>query len=199
MSRYHTANTSGSKSRFIEMFGTPENNHKSFPLTTIGRIVETVNYGTSKPASNDGKFKYLRMNNISYEGQLDLSDCKTITLDPEIDADCFVKKGDLLFNRTNTKELVGKTCVYNLDYPMVIAGYIIKVKLQKGYLSEYVSGYLNSEYGKGLLRKMAKGAVHQANINAQELKSIRVLDVPYDLQLKYLRLLQQVDKSGYFN
>ena len=128
---------------------------------------------------------------------MDLSDCKTITLDPEIDADCFVKKGDLLFNRTNTKELVGKTCVYNLDYPMVIAGYIIKVKLQKGYLSEYVSGYLNSEYGKGLLRKMAKGAVHQANINAQELKSIRVLDVPYDLQLKYLRLLQQVDKSGF--
>ena len=105
------------------------------------------------------------------------------------------RKGDLLFNRTNTKEFVGKTTVFNLKQTMVVAGYIIRVRFKEGYSPEYVSGYLNSSYGKFLLRKMAKGAVHQANINAQEFQSIAVLDAPKENQDKYVSILNQADKS----
>ena len=54
---------------------------------------------------------------------------------PEKDyAKCVVKKGDVLFNRTNSIELVGKTCVYELDYDMIIAGYIIRVRTKQDIL-----------------------------------------------------------------
>ena len=183
------------KSQFIEMFGSPENNHKDYPIIKIGDMVESINYGTSKPANDNGKYVYLRMNNITYDGKLDLSEVKRIDLSLEDDESAFVHKGDLMFNRTNTKEFVGKTTVFNLDEPMVVAGYIIRVRFKDIITPEYVSGYLNSTYGKALLRKMAKGAVHQANINAQEFQGIRILDVPKHEQNKFVTILQQADKS----
>ena len=185
------------KSQFIEMFGTPENNHNDYPVIKIGEMVESINYVTSKPATDNGKYVYLRMNNITYDGKLDLSEVKRINLSPEEDDSAFVHKGDLMFNRTNTKEFVGKTTVFNLDEQMVVAGYIIKVRFKEKYSPEYVSGYLNSTYGKALLRKMAKGAVHQANINAQEFQGIQVLDVPKQEQDKYVTIAKQADKSGF--
>ena len=185
------------KSRFIEMFGTPENNHHKYPIIKIGDIVDSINYGTSKPATEKGKYVYLRMNNITYDGKLNLDEIKHIDLSPEEDENAFVQKGDLLFNRTNTKEFVGKTTVFQLVEPMVVAGYIIRVRFIKGYSPEYISGYLNSAYGKSLLRKMAKGAVHQANINAKEFQSIKVLDVPEEDQDRYKSILNQADKSGF--
>ncbi len=183
------------KSQFIEMFGTPENNHNDYPVIKIGEMVESINYGTSKPATDNGKYVYLRMNNITYDGKLDLSEVKRINLSPEEDDSAFVHKGDLMFNRTNTKEFVGKTTVFNLDEPMVVAGYIIRLRFNDDFSPEYVSGYLNSIYGKALLRKMAKGAVHQANINAQEFQGIQVLDVPKQEQDKYVTIAKQADKS----
>ena len=119
------------------------------------------------------------------------------SLSPEEDDSAFVHKGDLMFNRTNTKEFVGKTTVFNLDEQMVVAGYIIRVRFKEKYSPEYISGYLNSTYGKALLRKMAKGAVHQANINAQEFQGIQVLDVPKQEQDKYVTIAKQADKSGF--
>ena len=184
-------------SQFIEMFGTPENNHYDYPVIKIGEMVESINYGTSKPATDNGKYVYLRMNNITYDGKLDLSEVKRINLSPEEDDSAFVHKGDLMFNRTNTKEFVGKTTVFNLDEQMVVAGYIIRVRFKEKYSPEYISGYLNSTYGKALLRKMAKGAVHQANINAQEFQGIQVLDVPKQEQDKYVTIAKQADKSGF--
>ena len=179
------------KSQFIEMFGVPENNHKKYPIIKIEEIVDSINYGTSKPATDCGEYIYLRMNNITYDGKLDLSDTKRINISPEKNESVFVRKGDLIFNRTNTKEFVGKTTVFNLDEPMVIAGYIIRVVLKKEFTAEFVSGYLNSNYGKALLRKMAKGAVHQANINAQEFQGIQILKVPKLEQEEYVKILNQ--------
>ena len=185
------------QSQFIEMFGTPENNHKGFPVTTVRDVIESINYGTSKPATEDGSVPYLRMNNITYDGHLDLSEIKYINLSIDDDEKAFVRKGDMMFNRTNTKEFVGKTCVFNQDTPMVIAGYIIRVRFKAGYYSEYVSGYLNSQYGKKRLREMAKGAVHQANINAQEFQSIPILNVSEELQKQYIAIVEQADKSKF--
>lgn len=185
------------KSQFIEMFGTTENNHKGFPVIAMMDIIESINYGTSKPATEGGSVPYLRMNNITYDGYLDLSEIKHINLSIEEDEKSFVQKGDLMFNRTNTKEFVGKTCVYDQDTPMVIAGYIIRVRFKAGYYSEYVSGYLNSQYGKKRLREMAKGAVHQANINAQEFQSIPILNVSEELQKQYIAIVKQADKSKF--
>ena len=185
------------KSRFIEMFGDQRTNPFGWDMVTIGDIATEVRYGTSRPAVEGGKYPYLRMNNLTYEGYLDLTDLKYIDIpDNEIEK-CVVRNGDVLFNRTNSVELVGKTCVYNLDYDMVIAGYIIRVRIDDRMLPVVLSSYLNSTVLKEQLRSMAKGAVNQANINAQELQSIPIYLPPIDLQHEFATFVEQIDKSKY--
>lgn len=183
------------KSRFIEMFGDPKLNPRKWDMVTIGDIATDVRYGTSRPATEGGKYPYLRMNNLTYEGYLDLTDLKHIDIpDNEIEK-CVVRNGDVLFNRTNSLELVGKTCVYNLDSDMIIAGYIIRVRIDDRVLPVILSSYLNSTVMKEQLRSMAKGAVNQANINAQELRSIPIYLPPITLQHEFATFVEQVDKS----
>lgn len=183
------------KARFVEMFGDPVKNPKGWEVVTIGDIVTEVRYGTSKPAAEGGKYPYLRMNNLTADGHLDLNDLKYIDIpDDEIEK-CVVRKGDVLFNRTNSIELVGKTVVFDLQEDMIIAGYIIRVRLNKRLLPEILSQYMNLEALKDILRSMAKGAVNQANINAQELQSIKVYIPDMELQKQFIEMKNQVDKS----
>ena len=183
------------KSRFVEMFGDPILNPKGWEMTTIGEIVTEVKYGTSRPAIDGGKYAYLRMNNLTYDGYLDLADLKRIDIpDSEIEK-CIVRKGDVLFNRTNSIELVGKTCVFDKDEDMIIAGYIIRVRLKPVMLPLIMSYFMNTDALKKKLRSMAKGAVNQANINAQELKAIKIYLPPTDLQQQFAAFVAQIDKS----
>lgn len=187
------------KARFVEMFGDPVKNPKGWEVVTIGDIVTEVRYGTSKPAVEGGKYPYLRMNNLTADGHLDLNDLKYIDIpDDEIEK-CVVRKGDVLFNRTNSIELVGKTVVFDLQEDMIIAGYIIRVRLNKRLLPEILSQYMNLEALKDILRSMAKGAVNQANINAQELQSIKVYIPDMELQKRFIEMKNQVDKSKLFS
>ena len=183
------------KSQFIEMFGLPERNTHEYEIGTIGDVVKDVHYGTAIKASEDGRYIYIRMNNITYDGDLDLTDIKRIDV-PEKDlSGCMVQEGDVLFNRTNSKDLVGKTCHFTGDEPMIIAGYIIRLRMNGKVLPEYVSTFMNLDRSKKLLFSMAKGAVGQANINAKEVQSIPIVIPPENVQQEFLKLRKQSDKS----
>ena len=185
------------KARFVEMFGDPIKNPKGWEVVTIGDIVTDVRYGTSNPAVEGGRYPYLRMNNLTADGHLDLRDLKYIDISDDEIEKYVVRKGDILFNRTNSIELVGKTAVFDLPEDMVIAGYIIRVRLTEKMLPEVLSQYLNMEAIKDILRGMAKGAVNQANINAQELQSIKVYIPEMELQKQFVEMKEQVDKSKF--
>ena len=185
------------KARFVEMFGTFPSNEKGWPTGTIRDLVTEVRYGSSRKAAegDSGKYPYLRMNNITYSGELDLSDTKTIDIpDEELDK-CTVRRGDLLFNRTNSKELVGKTCVYNRDELMVLAGFVVRVRLNEKALPEFVSAFMNTTFSKQMLLGMCKAAIGQANINAQELQNIGIYIPPIELQREFVSFKEQIDKS----
>ena len=185
------------KARFVEMFGTPFVNEKQWDMKTIGDVVTEVRYGTSRPAVENGKYPYLRMNNLTSDGEIDLNNLKRIDIPEEEVEKCIVRKGDVLFNRTNSVELVGKTAMFNLDEEMIIAGYIIRIRLQQCLLPEILAQYMNLKQVKDLLRSMAKGAVNQANINAQELQSIKVYIPDIELQDEFVSFKRQVDKSKF--
>jgi len=183
------------KSVFYDMFGDPATNDKGWDIGTIRDIVNEVKYGTSKPAQITGKYKYLRMNNITYEGEMDYSDIKYIDL-PEHEAEKYlVKKGDVLFNRTNSKELVGKTAVFKDDTPMIIAGYIIRIRVNERADPEFLSAILNSKYGKETLYGMCKAIIGQANINAQELQDIRIFIPPIHLQKRFASIVCKIEEQ----
>lgn len=183
------------RARFVEMFGDPIENPKNWEITTVGDIVTEVRYGTSKPAVEGGQYPYLRMNNLTADGHLDLRDLKYIDISDEEIEKCVVRTGDVLFNRTNSIDLVGKTAVFDLSEEMVIAGYIIRVRLKKNMLPEVFSEYMNLKALKDILRSMAKGAVNQANINAQELQSIKIYLPDIELQKQFVTIKTQIDKS----
>ncbi|HCO1435208.1 TPA: restriction endonuclease subunit S, partial [Escherichia coli] len=167
------------RAKFLEMFGTPANNIHRFPKGTIRDLVDSVNYGTSAKASIDsGEYPILRMGNITYQGRWDFTDLKYLDLSVKEKDKYLVKEGDLLFNRTNSKELVGKTAVYEEDRPMAFAGYLIRVRPNSIGNNYYISGYLNSIHGKITLMNMCKSIVGMANINAQELQNIEILIPP---------------------
>ncbi|MFZ6009722.1 MAG: hypothetical protein ACOYXT_05180, partial [Bacteroidota bacterium] len=137
--------------------------------------------------------------NISYNGRMDYSDVKRIDIADPDRPKYLVRKGDLLFNRTNSRELVGKTGIVNHDSEMVIAGYLIRVRTNERANPWYVWGYLNSDHGKKTLFSMSKAIVGMANINAQEFQDIRVLIPPRSLQDNFAKIIQETEviRDGY--
>jgi type I restriction enzyme S subunit len=178
------------RSVFLDMFGDPVSNPKGFPVGTIRDLVESANYGTSAKASEAaGEYPILRMGNITYEGGWDFESLKFIDLSEKDKPKYLVKKGDLLFNRTNSRELVGKTAVFDNETPMAIAGYLIRVRSNEKGNNHYISGYLNSKHGKFTLANMCKSIVGMANINAQEMQDIKILLPPIRLQERYASIV----------
>ena len=184
------------QSIFYEMFGDPVENEKGWEVKSIGDVSVSINYGTSSPSNYEGKYKYLRMNNLTYDGYLDLSNTKSIDLLEEDLEKYIVRRGDILFNRTNSKELVGKTALFNLDEEMVIAGYIIRVRVDANVtLPIYVVRYLNTPFMKSYFSGMCKGAVNQANINSKELKAIPLPCPPLSLQHSFASKVEAIEKQ----
>lgn len=183
------------KARFVEMFGTFPANPFRWSIGKIQDVVSDVRYGSSRPAVEGGKYPYLRMNNITYSGELDLRDTKRIDIpDSELDK-CTVRRGDVLFNRTNSKELVGKTCVYNRDELMVLAGFVIRVRINERIRPEVLSAFLNMDFSKRMLIGMCKTAIGQANINAKELQNIDLYIPPIELQDQFVTLKNKIDQQ----
>ena len=185
------------KSRFIEMFGDFPLNEKKWETGQIRNVVYDVRYGTSLPASLDGKYPYFRMNNITYSGELDLSEIKRINIPDREFSKYAIQKGDVLFNRTNSKELVGKTCVYDKDDKMILAGFIIRIRVNDRMLAEFLSAFLNADFSKKMLLEKCKTAIGQANINAQELQNFDIYIPPIELQKQFVFIKNQLDKSKF--
>ena len=140
------------KSTFIDMFGDPEFNNKNWEKVVIRDVVKDVKYGTSSKAGLTGTYPILRMGNLTYNGAIVLDDLKYIDLkESEIDK-YTVHKGDILFNRTNSKELVGKTAVYRGTNTVAFAGYLVRVRTNNLAHYEFLSAYMNSSYMKKKLQ-----------------------------------------------
>ena len=183
-----------SKSLFTRMFGDIKTNDKNWEIKKLGEVVQTQ-YGTSKKATSIvGKFPILRMNNITYSGEMDYKDLKYIELSDSEKEKFLLKKGELLFNRTNSKELVGKTGLFNLDIPMAFAGYLIRIKPSNLIHSKFLLFFMNSEFMKKLLYNKAKNIVGMANINAKELEDFSIILPPIELQNKFAERTEKIEK-----
>ena len=184
------------KAVFYDMFGNPATNEKGWEVGKIKDLVIKTQYGTSAKASTERlKYPILRMNNITYQGEMDFTDLKYIDLaDKDLDK-YLVHQGEVLFNRTNSKELVGKTAVYREKEPMAYAGYLIRLIPNEKANGEFISAFLNSPYGKKLLRNMAKNIVGMANINAQELENTDIYIPPITLQNKFAEIVKKTEEQ----
>jgi len=184
------------RSIFLDVFGSPRANPKEWPVGTIRDLVTQVSYGTSVKSDVAGPTPILRMNNITADGLWDLAELKYTDVPTEQHDRFLVRRGDLLFNRTNSKELVGKSAVYDGPEPMAYAGYLIRVRANERATTEYIAGYLNSTHGNAVLRHMCKNIIGMANINAQELQDIRIAVPPFALQKEYGNILAALKNAA---
>lgn len=180
---------------FYDMFGDPVENEKGWEVKKFGDECSEMKYGTSRPSCENGKYPYLRMCNISNDGHLDLNNLKTIDVPNDEVEKCIVRYGDILFNRTNSIELIGKTCMFDSETPMIIAGYIIRVRLSEKLESRFISCLFNMPSIKKKLRAMAKGAVNQANINSRELASVIIPIPPLSLQQSFAQKVEAIERQ----
>ncbi|WP_007513452.1 restriction endonuclease subunit S [Pseudofrankia saprophytica] len=181
------------QSIFIEIFGDPASNPGGWPVQQISDLTDSVTYGTSERADIVGELPVLRMGNLTTTGEVDLGDLKFLpraaTPDKHI-----VRRGDILFNRTNSPDLVGKTALYRGDEPLAYAGYLIRVRTNGLADAEYVAAFLNTPYAKRVLRGMCKTIIGMANINAKQLQSINIPVPPLDRQRRFARTIQEIVK-----
>lgn len=164
----------------LELPSLPE----SYFVGTIGDAATSLEYGTSKrtEADPDEGVPVLRMGNIQ-EGALDLRDLKYIRLDAEIER-LLLADGDILFNRTNSPELVGKSAVFrNAEAPMSFASYLIRVRLHPDIaVPEFVNYWINSAWGRLWARQAKTDGVSQSNINGSKLALMPIPLPPVDEQ-----------------
>lgn len=184
------------QSLFYDTFGDPITNPKGWQIYHFGDLATSINYGTSSPSKEGGRYVYLRMNNLTDNGYLDYSDLKYIDVSEEDFVKYSVEKGDILFNRTNSREKVGKTALFQEEHPMIIAGYIIRVRVNKELLNPvFAVRLMNMPETKGYLRKICRGAVNQVNINSKEMAAIPFLLPPLELQKQFASQVEAIERQ----
>jgi len=139
-------------------------------LFSLGRLISSAEYGSSAKSDTEGKTPVLRMGNLQ-GGKLDWHDL--VYTDDEAEAKKYrLRSGDVLFNRTNTIDLVGKTAIYQDERDAIFAGYLIRINVDESALdSRFLNYILNTEFARRYSAKVLSVAVGQANINAQKLKT----------------------------
>ncbi|WP_279610483.1 restriction endonuclease subunit S [Burkholderia gladioli] len=143
---------------------------EDWAVSPLGRLVMSVEYGSSAKSSSKGSMPVLRMGNLQ-GGKIDWNDLVYTDDEREI-AKYALCSGDVLFNRTNTIDLVGKTAIYRGEQPAIFAGYLIRLKTKRDLLdSRFLNYTLNTELAKKYSLKVLSIAVGQANINGQKLRT----------------------------
>ena len=163
--------------------------------THLGSALTSVQYGLSEAAGDSGEYPILRMMNME-NGYVVENDLKYLDLPKEQAAKFLLDSGDIVFNRTNSMELVGRTGIYKLSGQHVFASYLLRVKVDESVVSpEFINYYLNLPLIQYRLKAYATPGVSQANINPASLKSIPLLLPPKDQAQKIVDTLAEFDRT----
>jgi type I restriction enzyme S subunit len=146
-----------------------------YDLVPIGAFEVILQYGSSQRATEEPiGYPILRMNNLQTNGW-DLTDLKYVEISDEEFTRWRLQRGDIVFNRTNSKELVGKCEVFNEKDDWVFASYLMRLRVDnKRVLPEFVSAFLNTNTGRIQIDRESRQIIGMSNINAEEIRSIRV-------------------------
>ena len=142
-----------------------------WPMVKLGELCERIQYGLSSPLNSERKgYKTFRMNELVEGKCVDYGNMKYA----EVSADVFEKyqlrHGDVLFNRTNSFEHVGRTGIFDLDGLYCFASYLIRLSVSENIADPfYVNAFMNTANFQAGIKKYASRAIGQSNINAKSL------------------------------
>ena len=155
----------------------------------MGDIAFDLLYGTSEKSLSEGLVPVLRMGNINRIGEIDWNNLVYTSNQADI-AKYSLKQDDLLFNRTNSAEWVGKTAIYKGNKNAIYAGYIIRIRTIS-VNADYINYVMNSSYHRDWCDEVKTDAVNQSNINAQKLSQLYIPIPPYKEQERIVNSVQK--------
>jgi len=155
----------------------------------LGMLTLNVEYGTSAKSKKEGKIPVLRMGNI--QNNCFVWNDLVYTDDEDEINKYLLKKGDVLFNRTNSPELVGKTAIYNGEKTAIFAGYLIRINQIHSLVNpNYLNYFLNSYTAKVHGNTVKTDGVNQSNINGEKLKNY---PFPYFSLLEQHQIVSEIE------
>ena len=159
---------------------------------TVEQLSARIQYGTSNKADTDTSgVPVLRMGNIQ-EGALDFTNLKFLPSQSEEVERTLLNPGDLVFNRTNSPELVGKSAVYKEGHPSAcFASYLIRVAFPENFLPDYVCFFINSQHGREYIAQVRSQQVGQANVNGTKLAA---MPIPLPPLAEQRRIVAEVER-----
>lgn len=181
---------------FNQIFGKKEFQlPKGWKRIPLGNVIDRIQYGLSDSVQKKGQYPILRMMNIE-RGYVVPNDLKYIDLDSQVSSKFILQKDDILFNRTNSMDWVGRTGLFKQKGEYVFASYLLRINVNtKMTTAFYLNQYLNLPLIQYRLKAYATPGVSQANINPNSLRQLPFLLPPLKHVVKSDTLLEVLDKS----
>ncbi len=181
------------KSALNEVFEGAE--EKGWEVLAIESISKTIEAGFACNKSNEqrGGYVHLRTNNIGLDGRLNFSNVFEINPKLVNGKKSKIFNGDIIFNNTNSQELVGKTCLVDRDYDYAFSNHLTKIRVKESIYPLFVVYYFNKLFQEGCFSRLSKRWISQAGINITQLKQIKVPVPPFKEQkhiADYIRKVQ---------
>ena len=152
-------------------------------------VIYPPKYGTSSKSLSNGDVPVLRMGNIQ-DGEV-VYDKLVFSNNVEDNRKYLLQDGDLLFNRTNSAELVGKTAIFKGNRHVIYAGYLILLRPIKTN-SEYLNYIFSSPYVRSYCKEVKTIGVQQCNINAEKVSQLLVPIAPFEEQMRIVDKIKEV-------
>ena len=168
-----------------------------FTVVELGAILDLVQYGTSEKTNSSGDgVGVIRMNNI-IDGDLDLSNLKHLKISKDIEESLKLFNGDILINRTNSKELVGKCAVFDKNETYIFASYLIRLRVDAEKADpHFVAFAINGPIGRQQIYALSRQIIGQANINSQEIRSLKLPLPDLNVQQKLIQKAIQASQKA---
>lgn len=148
-------------------------------VCAIKRLFKSMDYGLSESALGDGDFKYLNMGHIK-DGKVSTENTGYLASAPDT---LLLRKNDILFNRTNSFDLVGKSGIYLSDEKNVtFASYMVRIRVKDEICPSWANSLMNSESYLSFIRTLALRSLNQANLNPTRLGAVSVPVPPKEEQ-----------------
>lgn len=165
---------------------------KGWTTSRLGDVAKTQ-YGLSELMNEEGKgFKIFRMGDVQDGRLIDTGRMKYADISTEEFGKYKLRKGDVLFNRTNSFELVGKTGIFTLDGDYCFASYLVRLNLDRRIvLPEFLNYFMNSGPFQQSVKGKASKSINQANINATILSNEHISYPPLAEQQRIVGVLDE--------
>jgi type I restriction enzyme S subunit len=188
------------KARFVEMFGDVKINPHKYKKNSIKSVLKTCEAGWSGNGTQrirkDDEIAVLKVSAVT-KGYFIPEECKVLDDQENIKKYVTPEKGDLLFSRANTREMVGATAIVKEDYPsLILPDKLWKIKFRDNVNVFYMKYVLSSKSVRNQFSVVSTGTSGSMyNVSMDKFKAIEVPLPPIELQNQFADFVHQVDKS----